>query len=300
MKIYVRTRGPYQEQGYFWREKDQAQGDFWREKEPMFINDYKIHDLIEPEEFCLVICREHDTSNLLLLITGLESKRESPRGDKISNSVAWVWENNDNDNELRNLAVQALEDKLAETIDKAITEEKNGEYGFTINGDKIKPDELTDVELAIENEPNECIKSNIEHKNDESKKKLAEELKQRKLPKKDGLLVVVTGFTPAKKLKEAGVWRGLSKLVETDEEYQLQREIGIKFFLGSLAIILIVALLVIMLHKQPTTKPQTPQTPQPTPQTIIQPTQEQVYRNLIFQKNAALRIQPNHPPEINP
>jgi hypothetical protein len=46
---------------------------------------------------------------------------------------------------------------------------------------------------------------------------LAEELKQYQLPTEAGTLVIVTGIKKRETLENAGIWRSLSTLVETDD-----------------------------------------------------------------------------------
>jgi len=334
MEIYVQSRGIAQKHDYSWLDKDSQK----RVAEPEQVKE--IQHLIDSEGHSLILWRgdRGDREELLLLVTGFRaSERTDFRGRTILTAVAWVGEKDD-EGKLRAIAVRALqsfrgEDLLNNKISDAV--QPDNAEGFKVKFEALAAEELAKTDEFKYEEPNLTSKLGIADEraaesdatsvkqpnapenyriapnNDDEIKKLADELKQRKLPEGNGLLVVVTRFTPAKKLKEAGVWRGLSTQVERHEEGKWEEiggELGLdnfaiplaarggellkKFWLAGAIAIILIPLLVIMLHKQPTTKPQTPQTPQPTPQTIIQPTQEQFPRKM--------RLQPNHPPQITP
>ncbi len=215
MNIYVKSRGYQQKQDYI-----------WTPKEPNILAETGISKLIDGEYFSLVIARYDD--KLLLYVTALESARADFRGRQIRNSVLWEGEDALEEN-LRRVAVLALQDQLSPKIENAITEAQNNSYSFQVN--------MKDIELGrlLKNQtfkayPNPGLDK---HKNYLAKydqdrlQELADELKRKELPNREGMLIVVTTSTTEAELEQAGVWRGISELVATEEE-QNWKEIGIK------------------------------------------------------------------------
>ncbi len=200
MKIYIQSRGFSQDYDYC-----------WLPEVPPILRQYRISDLIQSESPSVVLGR-YD-SKLLLLVTGLEaSERTDFQGRRIRNSVAWVGEDSEaNEQKLRAIAAYALRGLLDSDLDKAV---KFGrESGFDVSFDTItylKVDEVRHFDAKLESK----IGINSEYlRND-----IAYELEERCLPKGNGFnnvpLVVVTGIKSANALKQANVWRGLSNLVQ--------------------------------------------------------------------------------------
>ncbi len=201
MKIYVRSRG--ESQDYCWlsiTEEGQQ-----REEHPLI---GQVKDLIQSEAHSVVLARF--MGKLLLLVTGEESSRTDSRTRQIRNSVAWVGENSD-ESVLRMLAVRALRGDLRAELDRAVT--FGGEEGFQVSLPDIEQLALTD-KLA-NSRPDRTKK--IGRTSQELRDELAEELEKYRLPSSEGPLVVVTGIKKAEVLENAGVWRGLSSLVEAED-----------------------------------------------------------------------------------
>jgi hypothetical protein len=218
MEIYVQSRGDSEEYDYRWlkiSEQDQQL------EVPSILtrsilierkNQVRVFDLIQSEAPSVVLAR--DNGELLLLVTGLESTRQDFRNRKIRNSVAWVCqESDDNERFIRAIASQALLDKLREKIDLAVT--FGGEYGF-----QVSFEEITNVVSTEELEKIHSMEPKFDKKLGknlpEVRDALAYELEERRLPTEDGVLVTVTGIKTESALKQAGVWRGLSTLVEAE------------------------------------------------------------------------------------
>jgi len=218
MEVYVQSRGDSEEYDYRWmRITEQEQ----RLEIPSFLtrslligrsSEVRIFDLIQSEAPSVVLAR--DNGELLLLVTGIESTRQDFRGRRIRNSVAWMCQDSDeHERFLRAIASQALLDQLREKVDLAV--EFGGEYGFQVDFGKISNLLSTaELEKIHTREPklDKKLGKNLPRVRDE----LASELEERRLPTEDGVLVVVTGIKTESALKQAGIWRGLSALVEAE------------------------------------------------------------------------------------
>jgi len=121
-----------------------------------------------------------------------------------------VGENSD-ESVLRMLAVRALRGDLRAELDRAVT--FGGEEGFQVSLPDIEQLALTDKPA---NSPPDRTKK-IGRTSQELRDELAEELEKYRLPSSEGPLVVVTGIKKAEVLENAGVWRGLSSLVEAED-----------------------------------------------------------------------------------
>ena len=218
MEIYVQSRGDSEEYEYRWlkiTEQDQqleVPSILTRSLLTERRTQVRVFDLIQSEAPSVVLAR--DNGELLLLVTGLESTRQDFRNRKIRNSVAWVCQDSD-DNErfLRAIASKALLDGLREKIDLAV--KFGGEYGFQVSFEEISnvvsTEELEKIH-RIEPKLDKKLGKNLPEVRDD----LAYELEERRLPTEDGVLVTVTGIKTESALKQAGVWRGLSTLVEAE------------------------------------------------------------------------------------
>lgn len=212
MEIYVQSRGIAQDKGYCWvQTKADNTQQIVDEHELVKKNKY----LIENESFSLVLVR--DTGKLLLLITGIKAtQRTDYIGRTILNSVAWVGEENeDNELSLRAIAIRALrsycgEDSLKKQVVDAVESDIN--QGFIVKFDALKADELAKtIKNQIQNStPSE--QSEIGLSNEKNARKLIEDLEKFQLPNKQSPLVVFTGIQLQSALKEARVWRGYSSL----------------------------------------------------------------------------------------
>lgn len=217
-KIYVKSRGFYQNHDYCWVDNENK-----LVQEPDSVT--KVQDLIESESFSVVIARGNDKQNqeyLLLLITGIQSNCKEFRNRTILTSVAWECDNsNESEQYLRAIASDVLgsNSKVEDEIHKSI--KASTEHGFEAVFNKLH--NLTIK--TVENNPpelNQWFDKNLPG----TKQKLSKELQSSRLPKSNDLkdlmlkdkdkhtaLVVVTGSKSESAFKEAGIWRGLSKLV---------------------------------------------------------------------------------------
>lgn len=214
MEIYVQSRGIAQD--YCWLDNDLN----IVEADPLV---KQAKDLIESEAFSVVLARNNN--KLLLLVTGLKSsKRKDYRGRTIRNSVAWIAQDTEeNECTLRAIAVHALRGSLKKDIDDAV--KSGGEKGFEVSFKKIKTlTETTTNPAKSELLGSDKEKPKIGRTSDKLKQELASDLEKYLLPKHklDNQqfmpLVVVTGIQDEETLKKAGVWRGLSSLVDSNSQ----------------------------------------------------------------------------------
>ena len=218
METYVQSGGVAQEHDYCWLDENHN----IVEAHPLV---KKAKDLIESEAFSVVLARNSD--KLLLLVTGLKSsERRDYRGRTIRNSVAWVGQDPDEPT-LRSIAARALLGSLEKEIDGAV--KSGGEKGFEVSFEKIKTLTEATTNLAkSELLESDKEKQKIGRTSDKLKRELASDLEKYRLPRQEPEhksdnqqfvpLVVVTGIQDEETLQKAGVWRGLSSLVDSNSE----------------------------------------------------------------------------------
>ncbi len=215
MKIYVKSRGFSQEEGYCWLPET-----------PSILTLNRVTDSIQAESPSLVLGRYNGC--LLLLITGLEARGRTDFRDRaIRNSIAWVAEDSAaNEQQLRAVAIRALntfldekKDGLDAEIDRAIP--FGGTDGFTVKWELLKG---LSVSANLGSYPQNSNREREEHSTDKlaknsdrTKESLAAQLEQYGLPERDGSLVVVTGIKNKDALIQSRVWRGLSKSLEEED-----------------------------------------------------------------------------------
>lgn len=220
MEFYVQSRGVAQEHDYCWLDENHN----IIEAHPLV---KKAKDLIESEAPSVVLAR--NSGELLLLVTGLKSsERKDYRGRTIRNSVAWIAQDTDeNECTLRAIAARALLGSLETEIDGAV--KSGGEKGFEVSFEKIKT--LTKAKTnpaKSELLDSDKEKQKIGRTSDKLKRELASDLEKYRLPRQEPEhksdnqqfvpLVVVTGIQDEETLQRAGVWRGLSSLVDSNSE----------------------------------------------------------------------------------
>lgn len=268
MDIYVQSCGEPQELGYCWLRQI-----------PELLSSTKIMDLIEQNAYSIVLARHAD--QLCLLVAGLKSQRKDFRGRVIRNSVFWISSGRREDEQLRAIAISALHDELTEPVDKLIWFDANKGFDFDQDG-------LAQLNTGIQpanQEPEPKCK--IAKLSDELREDLALELERYSLPAGNGPLVVVTGNRSEDVLKEARIWRGLSKLVKSDEWQEiLDPETGQPvFFMIAIALVLLVAivLLVIVLF---------PRQPQPEPLEVPESSQMDIQKNSLTMLQESSNLSP--------
>lgn len=204
MNIYVQSRGDTPDYDYC-----------WQPEVPAIIKKNRINELIQSESPSVILARFN--GNLLLLITSLESsERKDFQGRTIRNSVAWVGEDSEaNERKIRAIASCALRDELRENlraeIDNAVT--FGSDYGFQVNFDTISHLAIEEV-VSVYSFPANLDKK-LGKNSQQQRDELAYELEQHNLPSENAALLVVTGIKSESTLIQAGVWRGLSNLVQT-------------------------------------------------------------------------------------
>jgi hypothetical protein len=206
MEYYIRSAGASPSQDYSWTKITRNEQ---KKQDPPLPPD--IYKLIESEKFSAVLWRTED--DLLLLITGLQSSRTDYQGRTIRNSILWVG---DDEQRLRAIAIFALseQNKLQSEIDKIVKSSGNNEEGFIVT--------LSDIERV--SEKSNQIKGSlaadedklIGHNSEKLRTDIVKTLQTKSLPKQLGGLVVVTELVPKQDLENAGVWRSLSTLVESE------------------------------------------------------------------------------------
>ncbi|WP_066426212.1 hypothetical protein [Anabaena sp. 4-3] len=203
MDIYIQSRGISQD--YFWLKIGVHENEDIRKNPPIPPREFT--DLIDTDAHSLVLGRSQ--GKLILLVTGLKtSERADNRNRPIRNSVAWVGDASD-EAIIKSLTVQALRDELQQIIDKAV--KSGGENGFIVlpnERENFKPNAINQGKSPADST------AKFEELSPENQEKLARELEQITAFPKQKLLVVVTGIRKNSDLEAAGVWRGLSSLID--------------------------------------------------------------------------------------
>lgn len=216
MLIYVQSRGVAQENGYCWLNIQEKKSLLEKPNLSVEFSDstrLKLDDLIDTQKFSIVLVNSKET--YYLYITGLKARKERAdfMGRQVLNSLLWKAKVTDaNESKIRSILVSALQGKLEKKVDSVIN--PGGKYEFKTDYNNLI--KLTDQSLS----PRSFTQDNNWEINDnsiESREKLADELIEKSLPNREGLLVLVTSIKSATALKETGVWRALSNRVEFEE-----------------------------------------------------------------------------------
>ena len=212
MRIYVQSRGKPQNKDYTWLK---AEKNHLSRKIPPIIKRIPIAKLIDSRKYSIVVAR--DDGELVLLVTGLSSQRNDFMNRQIRNSVAWVVDDNpENEKIIRSLAVCVLTDreKIENEVNEAVNEtEANSDYEFNVNSETIN--QLSDIKVESYSNPNED--NYIGSDSIELQQEIGLELQTNALPNRDGILVLLTSLKTESALKEYEVWRGLSAKVSSNE-----------------------------------------------------------------------------------
>ncbi|MFB2937641.1 hypothetical protein ACE1B6_20525 [Aerosakkonemataceae cyanobacterium BLCC-F154] len=216
MEIYVQSCGVYPNHDYTWLRNDNK-----LIKPPVL---HSVDRLRQKNAPAVILSRTGE--ELRLLVFALKSKQRCDfQGREIFNSLVWIAKTAE-EPFLRMLAASALrkEDEFLEVIDRSIIDYDN-ELGFKVLWTQIQ--ELSLTRKAGEQLPDQTKK--IGKNSPVLTHKLAEELDKHKLPNQEGAIVVVTGIVDSLTLKQAGVWRSLSSLVEQEtwEEFKKEKDLFI-------------------------------------------------------------------------
>ncbi len=206
MKVYINSRGYRQAEDYHWQEIGN-QGER-RVSEPPIISQFS--HLINRENFSVLLA--FSQNQLLLLITALEPQqsRADTKGRIIRNSLALVGNYSDEEN-LRSIAVSALRNELNQKLEDIL--EFGGSEGFRV---KVNLNDLLSqlITGTVNNSPPNRDKR-IQPLSPKNQDRLAKELQNHRLPRKNGALVngalvVVTESVLKSTLNNGNVWRGLT------------------------------------------------------------------------------------------
>jgi len=237
MEIYIQSAGTSPDFDYC-----------WQPEVPSLLT--RISSYIQGESSSLVLARFEN--QFILLVTGLASSNKKDfAGRVIRHSVAWVCEeNNDNEKQLRAIAVQALQGVLSSKIDRLIQFGGKSGFKFEISEFEKLNQSILDEE-TIDNMPLESSETRpkMAKNSQELRDSLAGDLQRSCLPKDYEILVVVTGIKSEDSLIQTKIWRSLSNLVKSDNwkdipKKELQQP---NFKMAVLAIVAVLAIAIIIL-----------------------------------------------------
>lgn len=257
-----------------------------------------ISNLIQSESPSVVLARFH--KELVLLATGLDSPEKKDFRDRpIRHSIVWILdENDDNETQVRAIAVQALQGSLANQVDRYI--QFGGENGFeaSIPDIEIMSRSFSSGELmGISPLPSSELPLKIGRNSRDLRDDLACKLQDYRLRKGCEFIVIATGVKSEDALEKAGAWRSLSNLVKSENWKKLSKsEVQQSSFFGMaiaiiVAVIVVIALimLIVLLHPFNLKQEVTPSPPQETtwsePEVEVNPgqvKQNSLIRDLTF------------------
>ena len=211
MDIYIKSRGFSKDYSWF-KVSEQAEA---TEKPP--IPDKSTH-LIDEDNRSLSIVLGRFNDKLILYVVGLQaSGRKDELGRSIYNSGIWIGYDSNDESVIQALIVKALQDELSDILNNVVKSSSDGSV-------EISSHELLDEfqklnTSAIHGELSPTKTKKFGKLSQERKQQLAKEIAQLKhFPKKKNNLVVVTTISDKNNLEDAGVWRGLSEKITSDNE----------------------------------------------------------------------------------
>lgn len=263
--IHIQSRGYKQENDYRWV-KVIPQDDLKFEM-PFFIDSrsgFKLLDFVETQRPSVILACQKDYFFLLVTALETDSARLDWANRPIRNSIAWTFKKDEegiNEKRIRAIAILALQNKLSTKVHQAIKNDNAKDYGFSADfsllntiGDSY--DELKDLA------PN--LKSWISGDAEDIRQKLCDELKTYSLPRRNGLLILVTTLKSKDFLRQVPVWRGIScrstEGIEWLEDIELekiassQKKTGFRkkgAFIAMLLIVMLSLVLLIGLYLKP-------------------------------------------------
>jgi len=206
MQIYVKSRGV--SEGYSWLNESQKEKEIL---DPPYLKE--AIQIVDSDDFSIVL-RRLGGGQLFLLITGLKSQNRTDNWTrKVRNSILWVADKpQEGEGELRAIAIQALGGELAPKVDGAVSSADN-DVGFQVDFGELTFEKLSEP-LSQGQAANSPFKTgNLSELKDE----LIEKLKQRSLPKKEGILLVVSPTVSKGTLERNKVWLGFSYDVDAQD-----------------------------------------------------------------------------------
>ncbi|CAD5955600.1 hypothetical protein [Planktothrix agardhii] len=214
MKIFVESAGKSPEHDYNWIDEQLK-----IIEKPNIIKSFI--GLLQQDSPSLLIGRKGE--EFVLIVTGISSERRDYQNRIIRISIVWI---DDNEAKIRSLASKILLSKIFLPDTGEIDPKKSIEACVTAGGENgFKVVDFESLRSLLEEQESsklsdEKLDEKLEQKSDDTIKQLAQlaqlaqDLKERSLPKKDRPLVVVTGIQSKADFREAKVWRGLAKFVD--------------------------------------------------------------------------------------
>jgi hypothetical protein len=208
MTIYIQSRGIAPEDDYCWLKIEDANQVV---AIPQILNQLGLVSLIDSQMFSLVLARHQQY--FILLVTGLEATPGEVdfMGRKIRNSLVWM---SSQEATIRVLTVAALQGKLANPLEDAISREVNPTQSFTVNTQKLR--NLIDL-VSVESCHNSYSACQLANNCESLRQQLALEIQANYLPTNHDWLIVITTIKSAQDLEKLKVWRGLSNRIQATE-----------------------------------------------------------------------------------
>lgn len=207
MRVYVMSAGASPEHDYRWTKDGQS-------AEPSPLSRYPDLEAVVDQQAPSVAIARSD-GRLVLFITGLQTGSTDYQNRPIRNSLFIVG---GDEPLLRDLAATALEGGLAGKVEEHIG--LGGPLGFS-------PDMQWFEELSarsVQDEDAPKSKNQVAATTEELRGDLARQLREYRLPRRDGILVLSTRNVSTETMAREEVWRGLSNLVQHDDWRELKSD----------------------------------------------------------------------------
>lgn len=224
MDIFVRTRGLELSQDYDWiKAHNNSQ---ISEKPPLIIEkrntQIDIDNFIETKYFSLVFYGKKNY--YLLYVTGLSSQFKDASGTAIRNSICFLTTNNNDELKIRGLIVSFLKNKqyLEDSLKACILRQENGSVQLDTEriSSFIRDIETSTLLSSDKIPPQDLKKINVIKNSDTNINELVSTVEKYSLKNENDIFIIVTTNITDERLKQAGVWRGLTDIISPPSSNQ--------------------------------------------------------------------------------
>lgn len=220
MTIYVQSRGKAQDHDHCWLEVTK---DHQISVAPPALETIKPEELIDSQKPSIILAQSGEFLILLVMALKAGDERLDFMGRQIRNSIAWVEKNDPGKEQyLRKITIRALNGKLVDDVDAAITSDADETYGFKANFDKLKAIGNSPDSPDVSSEEANLDVAKFGNNNKDLRGELISELTRYAIPISSNsiqIFVVETTLKSLDGLKTKGVWRGLSSRIDESEDW---------------------------------------------------------------------------------
>ena len=241
MDVFIQSRGQGLDHDYTWVAVQSGEL-FDLQYFPFYQNG--IAALIDPDAFALTIGRYDEQYVLFVGSLSVASDRLDFQHRPVKNAILCITSASE-ESSIRGIAVASLQGILAGLLNRFVAFDSTNLVGFRVSQELVEA--LQSLRASGNAAP--TVDARIAKNTDGMRSALVTELEHAMLPNREGTLVVVTRYKEAQQFVSAGIWRGLSLLVDADtpdslSEWHPIKNNGQRVYPTSL--ILITALLLVL------------------------------------------------------